>query len=104
MAVATTVSAAADPRPHRFTIDQVEAMVRSGILSDRERFELIEGLIVDLSAQGTRHVWTVSRLIRLFARRDDTVVTAQSTLQLDEHTGPEPDIAVFPAGTSEEQR
>ncbi len=104
MAVATTASTTAGLRPHRFTIDELEAMVRTGILREDEHVELIEGQIVDMSAQGTRHVWAVSRLCRLFNRRDDVVFTPQSTLQLDIHICPEPDITLFPAGTSEEHR
>jgi Uma2 family endonuclease len=104
MAVATTASTMDGLRPHRFTIDQLEGMVRKGILPESERVELIEGQIVDLRPKGIRHIWTVSRLCRVFNRRDDVVFTPQSTLQLDEHTGPEPDIAVFPAGTSEARR
>jgi Uma2 family endonuclease len=102
MAVAATDLAAAtavQARPRRFTIDDLEAMVRGGIIGAGERVELIDGQIVEMSATGTRHTWAVSRAERLFHRRDDVVVTGQSTFRIGEYVGPEPDVVVLRAET-----
>src|SRR5687767_8454550 len=106
MAVAatdTTAATAAEPRPRLFTVDELEAMVRAGIIGLDERVELIEGQIVEMHAQGTRHVWAVSRLTRTFNRRDDVLVTPQSTFELHGRSGPEPDVVVLRATVSQER-
>ena len=99
MAVATTITpeaaTSAQVRPRLFTIDELEAMVRAGIIGADERVELIEGQIVETHAQGTRHVWAVSRLTMTFARCDGVVITPQSTFELHLRGGPEPDIVVL---------
>jgi Uma2 family endonuclease len=100
----TTDVTAVELRPRLFTIDDVEAMVKAGIIGEGERVELIEGQIVEMSAQGTRHVWAVSRVERPFHRRDDVVVTAQSTFQIDAHGGPEPDVVILRADAPQDQR
>lgn len=108
MAVAVTLTAenasSVQLRPRPFSIDDVEAMVRAGILRGDERIELIEGQIVEMHAQGTRHIWAVSRVTRTFARRDDVVVTSQSTFEIDGRSGPEPDVTVLRADTSQHRR
>jgi Uma2 family endonuclease len=104
MVVATTAPPAVELRPRLFTIDELEAMVRAGIIGEDERVELIEGQIVEMSATGTGHTWVVSRLERNFHRRDDVVVTGQSTFQIGERGGPEPDVVVLRADTPQNQR
>ena len=108
MAVAATITADATTsgqvRPRLFTIDELEAMVRAGIIGADERVELIEGQIVELHTPGTRHVWTVSRLTRTFARRDSVVITPQSTFELHLRGGPEPDLVVLRDSASQFRR
>jgi Uma2 family endonuclease len=104
MAVATTPVTEVELRPRLFTIDDLEAMVRAGIIGLDERVELIEGQIVEMSAQGTRHVWTVIRLTRTFNRRDDVLVASQSTFELHGRSGLEPDVVVLNATASQRQR
>lgn len=42
-------------QPHRFTIDDVNAMVRAGVIEEGAKVELIEGELVDMAAAGGRH-------------------------------------------------
>src|SRR5262249_30900127 len=108
MVVATTATletATSDEvRPRLFTIDEVVEMARVGILRPNERVELIEGQIVEMHAQGTRHVWAVSRLMTWFARQDGVLVTAQSTFEITGQNGPEPDVVVLRASTTQFKR
>ena len=107
MAVAATDMTAAKAvqlRPRLFTIDDLEAMVRAGIIGEVERVELIEGQIFEMSATGTRHAWAVSRVDRVFQRRDDVLVVSQSTFQVGEYDGPEPDVVVLRADTPQDLR
>jgi Uma2 family endonuclease len=107
MAVAatdTTTATAAELRPRLFTIDDLEAMVRAGIIRLDERVELIEGQILEMYPRGVRHIWAVSRLTRTFNRRDDVVGTPQSTFELHSRSGPEPDVVVLRANASQHRR
>jgi Uma2 family endonuclease len=105
MAIATTAAAEESfktlMRLRPFTIDDVIAMGRAGILRDDERVELIEGQIVEMHAQGTRHIWAVSRLTTMFARRDDVLITPQSTFRITGQNGPEPDLVVLRTSASQ---
>ena len=56
------VPAAALPEPYRFTIDQYERMAEAGILSEADRVELINGIVVTKMAKGPAHVWAAKRL------------------------------------------
>ena len=52
-----------------------------------------------MHGQGTRHIWSVSELITIFASRGGVRITAQSTLQIGDRVGPEPDVVVLRADT-----
>ena len=50
---------------HRFTVDDVYAMVDHGILSSEQRIELINGEIIDMSPINLPHANSVTKLDRL---------------------------------------
>lgn len=72
-------------------------MGEAGILHEDDRVELIEGEIVEMAAIGTRHFSCVNRLNRLLVRSvgDDAIVSVQNPVRLNEHTEPQPDLAVL---------
>jgi len=88
--------ALAVPR-RRFTVDEYYRMAEAGILSPEERVELIDGEILQLSPIGDRHQACVDRLNQLFVRRvgDAAIVRVQGPIRLDDHTEPEPDLALL---------
>lgn len=89
---------AADGMPRRaFTVAEVEAMVRAGIVGADERFEMIGGEIVPMSPKGVRHEWVQIELNQHFqsVRLDDLTIAPETTLRLDEHSFLEPDFCVF---------
>jgi len=49
-----------------FTVDEYYRMVDAGILTKRDRVELIEGEIVEMSPIGNRHAACVDRANELF--------------------------------------
>ncbi len=83
------------PRPLRR--GEYEAMVELGLFED-ERLELIEGVIVTMSPQGSRHAAAVRKLNHYLtlALAGRAFVQVQSPLALDEYSEPEPDLAVVP--------
>ncbi|MFZ4072059.1 MAG: Uma2 family endonuclease [Caulobacterales bacterium] len=86
-------------RPHRFTMDDLRAMVAAGVIEEGAKIELIEGELVDMAAEGGRHTDWVSAVGRWLISGLDLsfVVVPGSTLPLSEMVGPKPDWWVFPA-------
>lgn len=80
----------------RFTADEYYRMAEAGILAPGERVELIEGEIVRMAAIGSRHAACVTRLARhiMVEAGDRAAVRIQSPLGLDQHSEPEPDVAL----------
>jgi Uma2 family endonuclease len=81
---------------HRFTVDDLERMVRAGILQEDERVELLDGQIVEMTPIGRRHAACVTRLTHLFAplASGGATVRIQSSLIVGEDQGPQPDVAL----------
>lgn len=102
MAVATTEHLQLAQR--LFTVDEYEAMGRAGIFGPDERVELIEGQISAMNPIGTGHVWTVTRLHRIFARRDDVFAIDQSPILLGIRSQPQPDLVIVPADISQDRK
>jgi Uma2 family endonuclease len=89
---------AADGLPRRaFTVDDIRRMVEAGVLDENERFELIEGDLVVMSAKGYAHELIKSALIIAVARAlpDDMTMGSEMTVQFADTTLLEPDLAVF---------
>jgi Uma2 family endonuclease len=81
----------------RFTRKEYYRMAEVGILGARERVELIQGEIVQMSPIGPRHAAFVDNLNRLLARRlpDDAIVRVQGPVALADDTEPQPDLSVL---------
>lgn len=82
---------------HRITVDAYYRMGEAGIIAPDARVELIEGEIIDMAPMGSAHASVVSmlnqRLVTALASRAE--VRCQLPIQLDEHSQPEPDIALL---------
>ena len=80
----------------RFTVADVQAMGRAGVLRKEEHVELIDGLLVELSAQGPSHSALTVEVHRRLERLLDQVahIRDHSNIVLGEHDMPEPDIAL----------
>jgi Uma2 family endonuclease len=85
-------------RRHRFTVDDVDRMVASGVLGEDDRVELLDGELVDMSPPGPEHAAIDSQVRDLLRRAfgDGFHVRDQQPLGLGEHSRPEPDLAVIP--------
>ena len=83
-------------RPLRF--EEYMQLAEAGVFDD-EKVELLDGVVVKMSAQGPRHMELVTYMNRLLARRlpDDYRVAPQCTHRLSDYSAPEPDFAVVTA-------
>lgn len=80
-----------------FTGDEYRRMAEIGLLHEDDRVELIDGAILVMSPQGSRHVACINRLAKMLEQRigSTTIVQTQSSIRLDDYTEPQPDIAVL---------
>lgn len=82
-------------RLYRFTASQVMEMVKAGILGDGERVELWDGVVYRMT-KGPEHNFTVSATaaaLRAVVPAGYHVAEEKSS-RYDEHSLPEPDVAV----------
>ena len=84
-------------RRHRLTVTDFLRMGSTGILGEDARVELIDGDLIDMAPIGSRHAAMVGRLTHLFvqAASDRAIVWVQNPVFLDEHTLPQPDVALL---------
>lgn len=80
-----------------FSVEEFDRMIRSGILTEDERVELIEGEIVKMSPIGKFHAACVIRLTTVFTRLFGqlALVSVQNPVQLDDFSRPQPDVALL---------
>jgi Uma2 family endonuclease len=81
----------------RFTVQDYHRMVDAGILREDDRVELIRGQVVTMSPIGPPHAALVDRALRTMDRAvgDRAIVRVQGSVQLDEYSQPQPDIALL---------
>ncbi|HEC11986.1 MAG TPA: Uma2 family endonuclease [Acidiferrobacteraceae bacterium] len=84
-------------RRHRYTMEEYHRMAAAGILRQGQRVELIKGEIIDMTPIGSRHAATVAHLTRLLtsAVGEHAIVWVQNPIVLDDHSEPEPDLALL---------
>lgn len=86
------------PRSRRFTHDEYMRMGEAGILTEDDPVELIHGQVVKMSPENSPHRICIAKANQLFVEalsETDCFVQPQSTLPLDAHNAPEPDLAVL---------
>jgi Uma2 family endonuclease len=72
-------------------------MGESGILTEDDRVELLEGELIQMSPLGPRHASVVRRLTGLLVRRLGmaAVVSVQNPIALDDHSELQPDVTIL---------
>ena len=88
-----------EPAKHLFTGDDVLRMMKSGLLLEGGKFELIGGEIIDIPSEGADHMALKVALNRFLVRSlpDEIGVFPDGTLRLGERDWPEPDFYLYPA-------
>ncbi len=96
--IASPVERLSPVRHRRFTVAEYHKMIEVGILDENEHVELLEGEIIQMSAQEKPHARATRKLTRWFnqALDDDYAVRPQLPLTLTD-SEPAPDLAVVRA-------
>lgn len=83
-------------RSRRFTVVEYQRMAELGIFPIGERLELIDGFITTMVAKGFAHSCATLQIQELFQDRlgKKVFVRSQEPIQLDNHSEPEPDVAI----------
>jgi Uma2 family endonuclease len=92
-----TTQAAEGLARRRWSVAEIEALVKAGVLDENERFELIGGEIVPMNAKGIRHEVLKNALIYHFVRNApaEFVFAGETTFRLSDDTFVEPDFVFF---------
>jgi Uma2 family endonuclease len=83
---------------HRLDVRAYYKMAEVGILSRKERVELIDGEIFDMVPIGVGHAGKTNRFIRLFSRAAAdglALLSVQTPLRLDSYNEPQPDVMLL---------
>jgi Uma2 family endonuclease len=90
------------PTPYRFRVDDYHEMARAGILTEDDRVELLEGIIVAMPPIGSRHAWCVSRLNSMLSAKlgDSAVIWPQNPIVIGDDSEPQPDISILHSAAS----
>jgi Uma2 family endonuclease len=80
----------------RLTVDQYEAMAEAGILTERDRVELVDGLLVKKLAKNPAHSVAARAVAEALARLipGGYFVTREDPIRIGPASEPEPDAAV----------
>ncbi|MEW6236807.1 MAG: Uma2 family endonuclease [Candidatus Omnitrophota bacterium] len=80
-----------------FTIEEYYQMGRSGIFTEDDHVELIEGEIIQMTPIGNPHAGCVKWLIQFFRRRigEEFIIGAQDPLRLSVYSEPQPDVVLL---------
>lgn len=81
----------------QWSVTDYGRMFETGILSDQDRVELIDGEVRAMSPIGPLHAAIVNRLNRLLTQLlpQSLIVSVQNPVQLSNYTQPQPDLAVL---------
>jgi len=80
-----------------FTVRDFYQIGEARILRDDDRVELLAGEVVEIPPIGSRHAASVDRLHRMLHDglvESAVIVRVQNPIRLDEHSEPQPDLAV----------
>ena len=89
----------------KWTVAEIDAMERAGLLVESDRFELIDGEIVPMNAKGNRHEIYKGSLMDFWVRNRTSKyrIIQETTFRLDPLTYVEPDFVFFEAAATREK-
>ncbi len=92
------MSAVLELTGHRFSRAHYDRMIDAGVFGPQDHVELLDGEIIDMAPQKSRHATAVTLVADALrsAFGADVTVRLQLPFNLDDHSAPEPDVAVVP--------
>jgi Uma2 family endonuclease len=82
--------------PFRFSSEDYFKLGELGILNEGERVELIDGAVIEMSPEGSRHFACVTRLMRFLTKRvGEALIVSHGSLALPDQYWPMPDVMVL---------
>ena len=92
--------------PARLTVADVYALQETGVIDEREHFELLDGEIVPMAAaKFSHHEWMKSRLNEalVLAKPREAGLFVEPSVTLNETTFVEPDLALWPRAIASQE-
>jgi len=88
---------------HKFSLADSAALVGLGVLPPDRSFELIDGDLIEMPADGPLHRRFHSALLDAIVRGRplDLTCVVDQTLPVDGHNGPKPDLYLYPSAIHE---
>src|SRR2546430_17310658 len=85
------------PTKHRFSVKEYYRKAETGVLEPDARVELLNGEIIDMSPIGPLHGGVTNYLNQIFsvASKGRWMTAIQNPLRLDDHSEPQPDLALL---------
>ncbi len=82
---------------HKFTRDEYHRMAETGLLTEDDRVELIEGVVTSMSPIGPRHSSALSALGEFFTQNlhGSAIVYVQNPLAVGAASEPQPDLMLL---------
>ena len=91
------MSVAFVPEKTRISVDRYQKMVAAGVLTERDRIELIDGEMINMAPIGPKHAALTARLTKFFvtAVGDAAIVSPGGPVNLGEFSEPQPDLLLL---------
>lgn len=85
------------PAKRPFTLTEYYKLLESGVLTEDDRVELIDGELINMSPIGPRHTASVKRLIEFLSQNvlKFAMIGAQDPIHLNSYSAPQPDISLL---------
>jgi Uma2 family endonuclease len=85
------------PERTRISADRYQKMVETGVLTQYDRVELVDGDMLNMAPIGTQHSAATDRLTRLFvlAAGDSAIVSPGRSVKLGDYSVPQPDLMLL---------
>ena len=85
------------PERMRISADRYQKMFATGVLTEYDRIELIDGDIITMAPIGPPHSAVVARLIKLFvlSAGGSAIVSPGASVKLGEYSLPQPDLILL---------
>lgn len=81
----------------RISVDRYQRMIAAGVLTHRDRIELLDGEMINMAPIGPKHAALTARLTKFFimAVGDAAVVSPGGPVNLGDFSEPQPDVLLL---------